>query len=548
MNRKIQLLDCTLRDGAYIVEGKFGIQAIRGIIKKMQDAHVDIIECGWLKDKKDAPYEAGSTFYYLPSDLEQYMTGKSGNVTYVAMIDWNRYDLNNLPACDGKSIDAIRVVFPQGHFKDGIALGRIIQDKGYEVYFQAANTMGYSDEELEELADEVNKVHPVALSVVDTFGAMYGEDLARIVEILDKRLDTDIKLGFHSHNNLQLSFSLCVQFVNLLKEGKREIIVDSSLCGMGRGAGNATTELVANFLNLKCQGNYDMNVILDAIDMYMGYFKSRYNWGYSTFNFIAGMYCTHVNNIAYLLQNHRTTAKDMRIIIDSLSEEDRRRYDYDLLKEKFLDYQDKSVDDEKTLDTLAEELRDRTILLLFPGKSVIKEEGKIRQFIERKNPAVIGVNAVTGNYKYDYLFFSNSTRYEYAKEIYFEAPCGYRKIVTSNIKTSGDENEYIVNFNLLVKRKWPHFDNAGIMCLWLLNRLHVTDVALAGFDGFEDTYDESYADVSLPHLNPGKTWEELNEEIREMYEDFKNTTKDYMDTEFLTKSKFESMQEENEGL
>lgn len=47
--KKVQLLDCTLRDGAYIVDAKFGVPAIKGIIKKLQDADVDIIECGWLK-------------------------------------------------------------------------------------------------------------------------------------------------------------------------------------------------------------------------------------------------------------------------------------------------------------------------------------------------------------------------------------------------------------------------------------------------------------------------------------------------------------------
>ena len=42
-------LDCTLRDGAYINNAEFGKPAMRGIISKLQDAHVEIIECGWLK-------------------------------------------------------------------------------------------------------------------------------------------------------------------------------------------------------------------------------------------------------------------------------------------------------------------------------------------------------------------------------------------------------------------------------------------------------------------------------------------------------------------
>ena len=59
MIRKINLLDCTLRDGAYIVNSKFGNGAIKGIIKKLQEANVDMIECGWLKD---TPHETGRSF------------------------------------------------------------------------------------------------------------------------------------------------------------------------------------------------------------------------------------------------------------------------------------------------------------------------------------------------------------------------------------------------------------------------------------------------------------------------------------------------------
>lgn len=111
MNEVIQLLDCTLRDGCYIVDAEFGATTIKGIIKRLQDAKVDIIECGWLKD---APHKYGTSFYHVPDDLIQYLSGpKDPNVDYVAMIDYNRYNLDNLPQCDGRSIDAIRVVFPR---------------------------------------------------------------------------------------------------------------------------------------------------------------------------------------------------------------------------------------------------------------------------------------------------------------------------------------------------------------------------------------------------------------------------------------------------
>ncbi|HBL40762.1 MAG TPA: hypothetical protein DDY98_04020 [Ruminococcaceae bacterium] len=535
MGNRIQILDCTLRDGAYIVNSKFGTAAIKGIINKMQDANIEIVECGWLKD---APHQPGTSFFHLPQDVEPYIVSKKKNTAYVAMIDWDRYNLDNLPPYDGKSIDAIRVVFPCNKFREGIALGKVIKAKGYQVFFQAANTLGYSDDGLVELAEEINRAKPVSLSVVDTFGAMFSDDLQRIVAILDKHLDNDIKLGFHSHNNQQLSFALTMQFVEMLLKTDRKIIVDASLCGMGRGAGNATTELVANYLNRKQCGNYDMNVILDAIDMYMGEFIQNYEWGYSTPYFISGMYCAHVNNIAYLQQNHRTNAVDMRNIIGSLSESDRKKYDYDLLEQKYVDYSSKIVDDSQAICSLRNSFGEREILLVLPGKSVSCQKEKIQKYIAEKKPIVIGVNAIIDGYDYDYLFFSNSIRYDFAREIYGEKMGKIKKIITSNVKTQGDEDEIIVNFNLTIKRGWMHFDNSGIMCLRLLNRLNSSDVSLAGFDGFENEYSESYADLSLPHINPGTEWDELNNEINEMFVDFKKSTADCMNIRFITESLF----------
>lgn len=533
MNKNIQLLDCTLRDGAYIVDAKFGTPAIKGIIKKMEDANIDIIECGWLKN---SPHVIGTTFYHVPHDLEQYLVEKKKHATYVAMIDWDRYDLENLPDYDGKSIDAIRVVFPQNRFREGIALGEIIKNKGYKVYFQAANTLGYSDAELIQLAEEINKAHPVALSVVDTFGAMYWEDLNRIISILDNNIDKDIKLGFHSHNNQQLSFSLSMQFIEKLYYSDREMIVDASLCGMGRGAGNTTTELMVNYLNRKYKANYDMNIVMDAIDTYMEYFLNNYKWGYSTPYLISGIYCAHVNNIAYLTKNHRANFKDMRNVIESLNEDDRKKYDYDLLEEKYIDYQSKMVNDDEILIKLEKEFQGRKILLVSPGRSIIDQKADIQQYIENEKPIVIGINAVSSEYHYDYLFFSNKIRYDYAKDIYPDLLKKSKRIVVSSIKTQSDDGENIVNYNMLIKRGWEHFDNAVIMCLRLLNKLHVTDIALAGFDGFSNNYSESYFDISLPSLNTDENWDNLNKEIKSMFQDFKEVTKNSIKISFVTKS------------
>lgn len=535
MEKKVELLDCTLRDGAYICESNFGTPAIKGIIKKMKDANIDIIECGWLKNEA---HKLGTSYYHVPKDLEQYLPEKDDNVTFVAMIDWDRYDLDYLPIYDGKSIDAIRVVFPHDKYKEGIKVGKEIKKKGYQVFLQAANTLAYSNDELEELAKEINAVRPNSLSVVDTFGAMYEDDLERIVKVLDQYLDKGIKLGFHSHNNQQLSFALTMHFVNILRNSERNVIVDASLCGMGRGAGNATTELVANFLNMKYHCNFDMNVIMDAIDIYMEYFQENYSWGYSIPYFIAGMYCCHVNNIAYLLKNHRTNAKDMYNIVEALSPEQRMKYDYDLLESKYIENQNRIVNDEEGLDNLKKEFKGRQLLLIAPGKSAVVEQEKVKQYIEKHNPIIIGVNAINEIYDYDYLFLINSARYDYAKEVYPKQFANVKKILLSSIKTEAAQDEIIVNFYRVVKCGWEHFDNAVIDCLRLMDKLHVKDIALAGFDEFGHKYNESYADAALPTLNPDNKWDELNEEIIEIFKDFKMAAKHVKNIEFITQSMF----------
>lgn len=531
----IQLLDCTLRDGGYINNAEFGVPSLNGIIKHLQDAKIDIIECGWLKD---ISHKEGSSYFHLPNDAEKYILEKKISTVYVAMIDYNRFDDSALPVCDGKSIDAIRVVFPHGKHEEGIAIGNRIFKKGYKVYYQAANTLAYTDEDLVVLANAMNSVKPVAVSIVDTFGSMYEDDLVHIFEVLNKHLDKSIQIGFHAHNNQQLAFSLSAKFVELGLLYNRDVIADSTLCGMGRGAGNTTTELIASYLNRKHHKNYDMNEILDAIDMYITGFQEKYTWGYSTSYFIAGLYQCHVNNIAYLQKNHRTNAKDMRNIISSLTQNERRAYDYDLLEKRYIENQNRIIDDSLELKNLKEKFKDKSILLLAPGKSIINDKAKIMDFINEKNPIVIGVNAVNKDYKCDYIGFINSIRYQYAKDSYGKEFDAHKKILLSNIKTIADNNEIIVNFNNVIKRGWEHFDNAVICMLRLLLKIDVENVFLAGFDGFKNAYNESYADSSLPTLNPDGKWDELNEEIKDMFKDFVMSSKDKMHLEFITESIF----------
>ena len=112
------------------------------------------------------------------------------------------------------------------------------------------------------------------------------------------------------------------------------------------------------------------------------------------------------------------------------------------------------------------------------------------------------------------------------------------KILLSDIKTKAADKELIINFERAIKRGWEHFDNAVICCLRLLSKLGVERVKLAGFDGFKTRYNESYADPKLPSLNPDGKWDELNEEIKDMYADVLRSAPE-MSVKFITESIFD---------
>ena len=152
---------------------------------------------------------------------------------------------------------------------------------------QPVDILGYTDAELLDLIEKINELEPYAFSIVDTFGSLYREDLQRVFYLVHHNLWANAKIGFHSHNNLQMSFALSQDFIDM-SQGLRDIVVDSTMAGMGRGAGNTNTELVMQYMNRKFNSGYDIDIVLDLIDNYIDGFHNSYEWGYSIPYFLAG--------------------------------------------------------------------------------------------------------------------------------------------------------------------------------------------------------------------------------------------------------------------
>lgn len=531
-----QLLDCTLRDGAYLIDKKFGDQTIHGMIRGLMQAKINYIEIGFFQDDG---FGEGKTVYRNSADAKRFIPDDKCGAEFSVLADYSRFSVDNLDECTGDSIDIVRECFFKKERYDAVEACRKIKAKGYKVFAQPVDILGYSDAELIELIELLNTVEPYCVSIVDTFGSMYEEDLQHVYSVIDHNLVSTAKIGFHSHNNMQLSNALSHSFLRMA-HGKRQVIVDGTISGMGRGAGNTPTELIAQYMVAKLGYNYDMDALLDVIDGYMDNIRSRCSWGYTTPYFIAGCYSAHVNNIAYLTKKNSIRSKDIRYILNKIGAVPRKRYDYDLLEQTYMDYLKSDVDDAQQIEALSAALSGKPVLVIAPGKTSSDYCDEITDYIRDSGAVVITVNFLHDSIPSDYVYISNVKRYQYwsTSPMFIAA----KKILTSNVlnPNEADANTTVVSFTKLVKCGWEHLDNSTIMLLRLLDILNVKSIALAGFDGYSYNADGSlnYANKFLELSNVKENPLELNDEISAMLTDYKATRLHETPIRFLTPSRF----------
>lgn len=532
----VKLLDCTLRDGAYLVEKKFGDTTIRGIIAGLIEAKIDIIEMGFLQNDG---FGKGKTVFKNTAEAKKFIPFDKGNSLIALLADCSRYDVDNLDEYAYGSVDIIRECFFKNEKQQALENCYKIKQKGYKVFVQPVDILGYTDKELIDLIEEVNKLEPFGMSIVDTFGSMYQEDLHRVFEIINHNLLPSCKIGFHSHNNMQLSNALSQEFVRI-STGKRKVVVDGTISGMGRGAGNTPTELIAQYLTTQLGYSYNMDVLLDLIDTYMDNIRAKCSWGYSTSYFVAGCYGAHVNNIAYLSAKNSIRHKDIRMVLNKLGVHERKRYDYDLLEQTYMEIMNSNIDDTEATIKLGKILSNKEILILAPGKTIEKCKNKIISYIENEKPIVISVNFFEDSIKTNYVYMNNVKRYQYWMSNPEFVYCN--KIITSNIKNKSiSDNEIVVSFVKMLHSGWELMDNSMIMLLRLLDQFKLKKITIAGFDGFTDSdQNENYYKNVLETKQTTVDAVHVNNEIEKMLQDYKkNREQQEVQISFLTPSRFE---------
>lgn len=498
---EIKLLDCTLRDGGYINDWKFGFHTTRDIIRKLVESQVDYVEVGFLRD---CEYSKDNTLFNNCEEIKPLLPSEErrGKTVFSAMALHNKYDVNKLEPYDGKTIDVIRVTFHDYDIDEGLQFITKVKEKGYKVFCNPINIMGYSDEMLLSLVKRVNEIQPYAFSIVDTFGSMMKSDLQRIYSIIEHNLDKNIVIGLHLHENLGLAYSLSQEFINM-KAAERDCVIDGSMLGMGRVPGNLCLELIMDYMNREQGAAYDVNPVLDGIDDHISELKSIEAWGYNTAYALSAKYNLHRNYAEFLVGKGRLRAKQINQILASIDANKKTAFDEQYIEKLYEDFQNRQVNDSEVISRLSDILLNRKILIMAPGGSIRKEKASIDAFIKAEQPIIISANFIPEDYLQNYAFFSNAMRYSYIDETVQNI------IITSNLLEEKDKRNDseadIVDYSELSIDDNGKCDNCVILLLKLMTRIGVKSVYIAGFDGYTQT-ESDYIDayMSSSHTKGGE--------------------------------------------
>lgn len=520
----IKLLDCTLRDGGYINDWNFGYYTIKDIIRKLIESGVDYVEIGFLRN---CQYNKNIAVFNNCQEIKNILPENKGKTKFTAMALHNKYDIDKLELFDGKTIDALRITFHDYDVDEGLAYIQKAIGKGYQVFANPINIMGYSDEKILRLLDKINHIKPYAFSIVDTFGSMMREDLMRIYSMVEHNLDKSIVLGLHLHENLALSYSLAQDFISM-KSGSRESVIDASMLGMGRAPGNLCMELIMDYMNKTQEGSYNVNPVLDGIDDHIAKLKQIEPWGYNTAYALSAKFNLHRNYAEFLLGKGRLRAKQINQILASIEDHKKTAYDEGYAEELYQKFQNHEIDDHEAVEELKKELEGRKVLIIAPGTSIVTQEKAIRTFLEQESPVIISANFIPDGYTQDYVFCSNAMRYEAMKEVKED----YKLLLTSNLPDIGEKGERIFNYVELSYDELGTCDNCAIMLMKLLNRLGQNTVYVAGFDGYQEEKQNYVYSYMASQYTKGK---DENRKIKKYISELKKK----MDIYFLTDSIYE---------
>ena len=282
------MVDCTIRDGGLMNDSKFEDAVVRGVYEACVEGGVDYMEIGYINSQEQfPPGEFGPWRHSREEDIRRIVGDNDTALKLCAMADAEKsdYQTDILPS-DESVLDMIRVATYIHQIPLAIDMIQDAHDKGYETTLNLMAGSTVQEKEMDEALALLMKTPVGSVYVVDSFGSMYGEQIDFLMDKFHGYTDgTGKEIGIHCHNNQQLAFGNTIQAIV-----RGANMLDASVAGLGRGAGNCQMELLIGFLH---NPKYRLRPILKCIQEHIEPMRAKLLWGYDYPYMLTGLLNEH---------------------------------------------------------------------------------------------------------------------------------------------------------------------------------------------------------------------------------------------------------------
>jgi len=283
--KEIKILDCTIRDGGLMNKWQFSKEFVKSVYDSCVEAGVDYMEIGYISSEDQfSRKEFGAWKFCGEKDLREIVGENKTNTKLSVMADIGRIKFNEIRPKSESVIDMFRVAAYDYQIDKAIDMAHHVIEKGYEATINLMAVSKVTERSLNEVLNDVAKSKVDIFYLVDSFGSMYSEDIHTLMNKYIAALPGKT-IGFHGHNNLQLAFANTIECIILGAN-----MLDATLLGIGRGAGNCPMELLISFLK---NPKYRLKPVLRSIQDYVKPLQQQIDWGYFMPYMISGAMNDH---------------------------------------------------------------------------------------------------------------------------------------------------------------------------------------------------------------------------------------------------------------
>ena len=463
----MKLLDCTIRDGGYYTNWDFDNDLIVEYASLMESLPIEYIEVGYRSITLEGYL---GKYYYCPvyvlEELKCLMPSKK-LVIILNEKDIRVEHLEELLLPIKPLVTLIRMAVDPKNFGRAIILAKAVKAMGFEVAFNVMYMSNWkNDPSFLNLLDELENTLDF-FYMVDSFGGILPNEVKEIIKLVQSK--TKVPLGFHGHDNLSMGL---INSITAMEEGCE--IIDSTITGMGRGAGNLKTELLLTYLESQNKIKLNFNLLTQVVDNF-SLMQKKYGWGSTLPYMVSGAYSLPQKDVMSWVTNGKYSFNTIIRALKNLT---------------------KGIKDNENFKLLNEDLKQDSVILIGGGPSIRKHFDAITQFIN-SNKSVVLVHASS---KHSNLFkeFSNKQYFclvgneGYRMENVFEG--NYNKNISCILppfpRTMGT---FVPNSLKQVTSQLDKYDFTSLninshtsVALQLIKKLNFKRVFVVGYDGYNN--------------------------------------------------------------